>query len=103
MTDLLNGRPGIRQAFIYGSWAARYRGESGPIPADVDVLVVGTADRDELHDLAAEAQKRLSRPVNIHRVSAAWWDSPDPRDPFMASVKERPLVELRLCDVEGAT
>jgi predicted nucleotidyltransferase len=27
---------------VFGSWAARYRGERGPVPGDVDLLVVGT-------------------------------------------------------------
>ena len=40
LTDLLDAVDGIQHAFIYGSWAARYLGEPGPIPDDVDVLVV---------------------------------------------------------------
>jgi hypothetical protein len=34
--------PGVEQVFIFGSWAARYAGEAGPAPNDVDVLLVGT-------------------------------------------------------------
>ena len=34
--------PGVDQAFIYGSWAARYAGEPGPAPNDVHVLLVGS-------------------------------------------------------------
>ena len=41
---------GIVFADIFGSWAARYRGEKGPAPADIDLLVVGSPDRDDLHD-----------------------------------------------------
>lgn len=103
LTDLLNDVQGVRRAFIYGSWAARYRGEPGPVPADVDVLVVGSVDRDELHDLAEAAERRLTRPVSIHRVSSAAWDRPDESDPFLKSVKQRPLVELRLGEDEGET
>jgi hypothetical protein len=32
--------PGVDQAFIYGSWAARYVGEPGLAPNDIDVLLV---------------------------------------------------------------
>lgn len=103
LTDLLNDVQGVRRAFIYGSWAARYRGEPGPVPADVDVLVVGSIDRDELHDLAEAAERRLTRPVSIHRVSSAAWDRPDESDPFLKSVQQRPLVELRLGEDEGET
>lgn len=98
LTDLLSDVPGVQRAFIYGSWAARYLGEPGPIPADVDVLVVGDADRDHLHDLAEAAQRRLARPVSIHRLSESSWNTPDESDPFLTSVKQRPLVELNLTE-----
>src|SRR5882724_3538101 len=34
ITDALRGIPGIEEAIIFGSWAARYEGRSGSIPAD---------------------------------------------------------------------
>ena len=37
--------PGSEQVLIFGSWAARYAGASGPPPRDIDVLVVGKVDR----------------------------------------------------------
>ena len=79
LTDLLAGAPGITAAFIYGSWAARYRGEPGPIPQDIDVLVVGTADRDDLEETARAAGDKLVRPVDIRRVSPAAWSATRPR------------------------
>lgn len=94
LTDLLAGTSGISAAFIYGSWAARYLGEPGMIPEDVDVLIVGTADRDDLDEIARTAQHRLRRPVNFRRISPAAWDTADPQDAFLASVRQRPLVEL---------
>ena len=39
--DALAGLAGVEEAFIFGSWAARYRGEPGPAPRDIDLLVVG--------------------------------------------------------------
>jgi predicted nucleotidyltransferase len=96
LTDLLSRTEGIQLAYIYGSWAARYLGEPGPVPNDIDVLVVGTADRDELDRIAREAQTRLGRPVDIRRVRPEAWDSTDSADAFSASVRERPLLRLRL-------
>lgn len=61
---------------------------------------VGTADHDELHDIAEAAEQRLARPVSIHRVSAESWNNPDPSDTFMESVQQRPHVELKLFDGE---
>jgi hypothetical protein len=96
LNDLLADVAGITHAFIYGSWAARYLGEPGPVPGDVDVLVVGTADLDDLDEIARTAQNRLGRPVDIRRIRPAAWASPDPADPFLASVRERPLVQLHV-------
>ena len=87
---------GIEQAYIYGSWAARYRGEPGTVPGDVDVVVVGDADPDALDDRAMAAERQLRRAVNIHRVRADTWDAQ--RDPFVSTIRSRPLVPLRGVD-----
>lgn len=94
LTDLLTDVEGVSEAYIYGSWAARYRGEPGPAPADVDVLVVGTADLDDLDEVAQQAQRKLHRPVNIRRVRPEVWSATSPADPFLRSVKIRPLVSI---------
>ena len=93
LADLLPPLDGVDEAYIYGSWAARYAGEAGPPPRDVDVLVVGDADEDDLADAARAAEGRLGREVNIHRVPAAAWLS-HTDDPFLASVRSRPLYPI---------
>lgn len=77
---------------IFGSWAARYHGETGPPPGDVDVLLVGHPDRDETYDAAERAQRRLGRPVNTTIVSSQRWAAAD--EPFMKEVKRRPMVTV---------
>jgi predicted nucleotidyltransferase len=94
LTDLLTGIDGIREAYIYGSWAARYLGEPGRIPNDVDVLVVGDVDRDRLYGIGLEAQDTLRREVNIRRVFPETWAAA--ADSFLKHVKERPLVKLEV-------
>jgi DNA-binding transcriptional ArsR family regulator len=93
MAELLAPVDGVDEAYIYGSWAARYAGEAGPPPRDVDVLVVGDADDDDLADAAGSAERQLGREVNIHRVSAAAWRSPG-NDPFLTSVRSRPSYPI---------
>ncbi|NMO49861.1 winged helix-turn-helix transcriptional regulator [Actinoplanes sp. TBRC 11911] len=93
LADLLPTMDGVDEAYIYGSWAARHAGEAGPPPRDVDVLVVGDADDDDLADAALAAEQRLGREVNIHRVSASAWRSPG-GDPFLTSVRSRPLYTI---------
>lgn len=92
LTQSLAGLDGVDQAFIYGSWAARYAGEPGAVPADVDVVVIGDVDPDDLDERAREAEAVLRREVNVRRVRPATWGSKD--DPFVATVRSRPLVEL---------
>jgi len=89
-----SGIEGIDFAYIFGSWAARYQGNAGPIPADVDLLVVGTADRDELDSAAQRAGTILLREVNVRRTSAQAWELG--ADPFLKTVKSNPIVQLRL-------
>jgi hypothetical protein len=85
----LNGLEGL---LIYGSWAARYSGEDGPEPGDIDVLVIGNVDRDEAYDAAERAQDRLAREVNLQFVTIARWN--EGSTPFLTAVKQRPLVTL---------
>ena len=46
LAEELAGVAGIEDAYIFGSWAARYAGQQGRPPADIDVLVIGAPDRD---------------------------------------------------------
>lgn len=94
LRDELSSVVGIDRALIYGSWAARHRGEVGPIPNDVDVLVLGDANLDELDDVAERASRRLRRPVNIRRMRTGAMSETD--DPFVAHVTSRPVVDLGL-------
>lgn len=84
--------PGVEQVLIYGSWAARSTGESGPAPRDVDVLVLGKPDRDEIYDATCRAERRLGREVNATIRSKRAWENAD--DSFARTVKSAPLLEL---------
>lgn len=83
----------IREAFIYGSWAARYTGHSGDVPNDIDVLVIGDIDLDSLDGVATQASQRLHREVNIRRVRPNAWDGTT-EDAFKKTVISRPMVAL---------
>lgn len=93
LADLLPSLNGVDEAYIYGSWAARHAGEAGPPPRDVDVLVIGDADEDDLAEVALVAERRLGREVNIHRVPASVWQTAND-DPFLTSVRSRPLFPI---------
>jgi DNA-binding transcriptional ArsR family regulator len=90
------GLAGADKVIIFGSWAARHSGEPGSTPGDVDVLVVGNPDRDDVFDAAERAQARLGRPVNTTVVSSKRWATAD--EPFLKDVQRRPAIA-----VAGAT
>lgn len=55
---------GVERELIVGSRAARFAGEAGPPPHDIDVLVIGKLDRADLCDAADRAQARLGIEVS---------------------------------------
>ncbi len=92
VAEELAGVPGVEAAYLFGSWAARYEGEPGRAPADIDVLVLGDPDRDELDDAAQRAGARLAREVSVTVRSPRWWQEGE--DGFHAELTKRPLVPV---------
>lgn len=82
--------PGVERVAIFGSWAARYEGEPGTSPNDVDVLVLGNPDRDRVHAAARRAEQRIGLPVNTTVRPVEDWEHAD--DAFARAVKGSPLV-----------
>jgi predicted nucleotidyltransferase len=95
---MLSGIEGIVDAYIYGSWAARRLGEPGSPPGDVDLLVIGNPTRSEVYEAAQHAGSILAREVNVRVISAEAWKSTSD-DPFLQTIKERPLVQLDLQEI----
>jgi DNA-binding transcriptional ArsR family regulator len=95
LAELLEGVEGVDRAFIYGSWAARHSGEPGPVPADLDVLVIGDIDLDDLDEIARQARAQIGFEVTVHRFDASTWMHA-PADPFLQHVRSQPLVEIEI-------
>lgn len=87
---------GVQKAFVYGSWAARRAGEVGPPPRDIDLLVVGTADVDDLRRALRPLEQELSVEINPVVVSEDEWSGSD--SPLLTELRSRPLFELDLTD-----
>ena len=94
LPGILSTVPGIEEAHVFGSWAARYAGEPGGDPNDIDVVAVGNPDRMKVYEAASDATAKLGRDVNIRAVSRADWD--ELRDVFVRTVKSGPLVEVAI-------
>ena len=86
---------GIGAAYIYGSWAARREGRIGQRPVgDIDVLILGEPDRDQLYAALSDAEERLGRPVQATIRDADWLDTGS--GAFHDTVTSRPLLRLPL-------
>ncbi|WP_462417083.1 hypothetical protein [Kytococcus sp. Marseille-QA3725] len=93
LRGLLEGIEGVRSAHVFGSWAARRSGETGPFPNDLDLLVVGAARRRDLARAADAAGQALGLEVNVTRLTPEEWEADEP-SPFVRTVRSRPLVTL---------
>ena len=90
--EALAAVPGVQQTWIYGSWAARRHGTPGPLPRDIDVLVVGEVDHDAVWTAAAQLTRQLGMEVNpTIRTPAEWHHDPTA---FAQQVKDGPQVDV---------
>lgn len=95
LSDALAAVDGVDDAYIFGSWAARWSGEDGTRSvADVDLLVLGQPDRDLLYKSAERAGRRLGREVQVTIRARDWIERGT--GSFHATVTSRPMVRLAL-------
>ena len=95
LTGALSKLNQIEAAYIYGSWAARYLGEPGPPPRDIDVLVIGNAALRDVRNACKPVEDELRIELNPAVVTADRWKARKP-EPFIAQLREHPLVEIPL-------
>ncbi|MQA17075.1 MAG: MarR family transcriptional regulator [Pseudonocardiaceae bacterium] len=90
----------IERVALFGSWAARYQGEPGHDPGDIDVLVVVTdvgVDRETIYAAADRSQRRLGRPVNPTVVTTTRWAGRGSgTDQLLDEITVRTLVPVAL-------
>ena len=87
----LAGLTGVERAIIFGSYA---RGTDEP-DSDIDLLVIGNPDRDELTDRLERAGHEVGRPVNEVVMSPEELDARRTRgDGFVPSIDAGPVIEV---------
>lgn len=84
--------PGVEEAYIFGSWAAREAGVPGLPPGDVDVLVVGHPKLADVTDACVRVEALVGRDINPLVVSPTRWIE-DP-DAFLRGLRQGPLLRL---------
>ncbi len=87
----LRDMAGVQAAFLYGSFAARMRGEPGNAPNDIDVMVVGTPDPMAVYDACQRVADQVSREVNATIMTP---DEMEEHSGFLAQVRRSPTVAI---------
>jgi DNA-binding transcriptional ArsR family regulator len=82
---------GIESAFLYGSFAARILGDTGPAPHDIDVMVLGQPDVDEVYEACARIEAAVHRPVNPTVLTREEFAAPSA---FLDNVRSGPAVAV---------
>lgn len=87
----LAGLAGVERAVIFGSYA------HGPLRADsdVDLLIIGTPDRDDLTERLEAAGREIGRPINEVVMTARELEARRARgDRFVESIDSQPSIPI---------
>ena len=82
---------GVRTAFLYGSFAARMRGEPGEAPRDIDLMVVGTPDPLAVYAACQQVGDQVGREVNPTIMTPAELEE---HSAFLTQVRQSPTVPV---------
>lgn len=88
LRSALSAIGGIREAFIYGSWADPTQMK----PADIDVLVIGEPNVAEVYDVASSIEAEIGRPINVTVRSPIEWENAE--GAFERAVRSSPRIDL---------
>jgi DNA-binding transcriptional ArsR family regulator len=95
LSETLRDVDGISEAYLFGSWAARFAGVPGRNPVhDIDLLVLGEPDRELLFERIHEVESRLGRAVQVTIRPPGWLNTG--RGTFHSTIIARPLVAIPL-------
>lgn len=81
----------VKKAFIYGSYAS---GEADA-RSDLDLMIIGEVNLDQLAPVISELEKELNRPINYVIYSEEEWNEKVAvKDPFQENVTKSPKIIL---------
>ena len=92
LAERLSGIAGIKDAYIFGSWARRYEGEPSAPPGDIDLVIIGEPDVDEVYEASRNAGAVLGQEVNAVILTPEEWR--DCGSGFIREVSSGPLVRV---------
>lgn len=92
LRERLAALDGVDRAVIFGSFARRWSGEPGPLPRDVDLLVIGDVAPDAIWGMAAQLSRDLGIEINpVLRTAQEWADD---KTGFAENVRNEPQIDV---------
>lgn len=82
---------GVQRAFIYGSFASRAQGVLGPVPNDIDLMVIGSPDPTAIYEACRRIEQYVGRPINPTVLTETEFGQPSG---FLESVRGNPKVAI---------
>jgi predicted nucleotidyltransferase len=91
LQEKLHSLDAVRKAFIYGSFAAG----TADIHSDIDLMIIGEINLEEISGAISEAERDLNRPINYLIFSEEEWkEKLAIKDPFAVNVDESTKIML---------
>jgi len=91
LKDMLSGIKGIKEAYLFGSYANNKMNSS----SDIDLLAIGTHSVLELQRIIAKLQKDTGREFNVINLSIREFETKKRnKDPFINSVFKTKIIRL---------
>lgn len=91
LKDMLNGIEGIKEAYLYGSYASNKMDSS----SDIDLLAVGTHSVLELQRVISKLQKDIGREFNVTNLSVKEFEAKKKnKDAFINSIFKAKIIRL---------
>jgi len=92
LKDIIGKMKGVQLSFIYGSYAANKENAS----SDVDILIVGNPNENELLERIESAEQALGREINYNVYPAVEFKEKRRReDNFITNILKRPKIILK--------
>lgn len=91
LKDALQGIKGLKEAYMYGSYAADKMDSS----SDIDILAIGSHSVLELQRIIAKMQKDIGREFNVMNLSSKEFIAKKrSKDPFISGVLKTKTIRL---------
>lgn len=86
----LNSIEGIKEAFVFGSFA---KNKENP-KSDIDLMIIGSVDEDDLILKLSKAEDFLGREINYHLIAEDEWEEKKNKDSFLKSITSSPIIKI---------